>query len=252
LDTKFRTASVAFSRLNGTILAQSFTKKPAEAAPTNSSEILQAWDNFLGLGDGMLEQAYTRMGKGSGSFLFPSLVSWFLNGISTLAAENPAADTRGVNALQALLAIPLYYCQTGGVERLAMPSLPSRFLLSGTDAVKVSAGVERNSPIFLAVLQNEIAVSRGTLIAYALLSAVTLMLCFVALGIGSFTETAGTIPATTSFPAFDFCTNCVVSSTDDRIVTERGPFQAIQGLREVYEKGMINRMKVKLAEPEYP
>ena len=248
LNSTFRHASLAYSRLNGTILAHSFTDEPATIAPVNSAEILQAWDNFLGVNaaDDVIGQALSMFGSGSGDFLFPGMVGSFLNSISAIAIENPAADTRGVNALQSLLAIPLYWCQTGFIERLAMSSLPSSAFLANADSLNIAEGIERGAQIFLVVLGNEIVVSRATLVAYVLLSSLTLILCCVALSIGSFTTRARRIPETTLFPVLDFCTKCIVGSSGG-IVTRGGPFQAILGDKEMEDKQIMNKMKVKLA-----
>src|SRR5436305_14170573 len=89
LNATFRRASVAYSRLNGTILTNSFTDEPARIAPVNSTEILQAWDNFLGVGTN--EQILSALGRGSGKFLFPGMVGWFLIGISAIDIDTPAS-----------------------------------------------------------------------------------------------------------------------------------------------------------------
>ena len=240
---------MAYSRQNGTILTHRFIDKPASAAPVESSDILQAWDNFLGVSTAAndpSEELLSMLGLGAGGFLFPGLVSWFLNGVSAIALDNPAADTRGVNALQALLAIPLYWCQTGMMERNSMVSLPSSELLANAGSLNITDGVRSGATISLAVQRNEIAVSVATLTAYVSISAFALILCFVALSIGMCTSKSKSIPKTSSFPALDFCTNCVVTSTDG-IVTARGPFQAIQGHEGIAEKRVINQMHVELA-----
>jgi hypothetical protein len=250
LNATFRRASMAYSRQNGTILTHQFIDKPASAASVDSSDILQAWDNFLGVSTAANDQSQELMsmlGLGGGGFLFPGLVSWFLNGVSAIALENPAADTRGVNALQALLAIPLYWCQTGIMERNSMVSLPSSELLANAGSLNITDGVRSGATISLAVQRNEIAVSVATLTAYVSMSVAALLLCFVALSIGMCTSKAKSIPKTSSFPALDFCTNCVVTSTDG-IVTSRGPFQAIQNYEGISEKRVINQMHVELAQ----
>jgi hypothetical protein len=249
LNATFRRASMAYSRLNGTILTHQFTEELVRAAPINSSEILQAWDNFLGVGSGKDQGALSMLGLGEGSFLFPAMVSWFLNSLSALAHDNPAVDTRGVNALQALLAIPLYWCQTGMLERNSMVLLPSSNLLANSDALNITDSVRRVANIFLAEQQNGVAVSLSTLIAYVSLSAFALILCFVALSIGMCTARAKSIPKTSLFPALDFCTNCVVTTTDG-IITTRGPFQAIQAHEGIAQKRAINQMHVELAQAD--
>lgn len=246
VKTTLRNASVAYSRLNGTIFSHTFTEELARSAPVDSSEILQAWDNFLATGtsaDDQLQLALSILGGGYGKFLFPGMVAWYLNSITAIAADNPAADTRGVNALHALLAIPLYYCQTGALERAAMPSLPSSVFLDGDDAVN-STG-DTGTRMSLAMLRNEVFVSRATLVAYVLLSTATLLLCFVALGIGSLTSRAKRIPETTSFPVLDFCTNCVVIGPDGS-ATASSAFCSVKERKGAEKMRKLNRVKVGL------
>lgn len=252
LNATFRRASIAYSRLNGTILTHRFTEEPERAAPISSVDILQAWDNFLGVGnvaDSSTQNILSMLGLGGGGLLFPGLVSWFLNGISAVSLENPAADTRGVNALQSLLAIPLYWCQTGMAERNSMVSLPSGDLLANTGALNITDDVRRSSKISLAVHRNEIAVSTATLTAYVSLSAFALILCFMVLCIGMCARNVKSIPKTSSFAVLDFCTNCVVTDTSG-IVTTRGPFQAIKSQEGIAEKRLMNQMYVELAREE--
>jgi len=193
-----------------------------------------------------MQQVLSMMGLGAGDFLFPGLVSWFLNSVTTIAIENPAAATRGVNALQSLLAIPIYWCQTGMLERDSMVSLPGGDLLKNPDTLNITADVLRGSSIFLAVQQNEIAVGSATLIAYFSLSTFALTLCFVVLSIGMCTKRGKKIPDTSLFPALDFCTACVVTSRDGSL-TSRGPFQAMQGHKGNTDMRVLNQVHVELA-----
>lgn len=245
MEATYRRASVAYSRLNATIISHAFTEKPAIPAPVDSSSILQAWDNFLGSGEAS-KQTLALFGLGYGKFLFPAMVGWFLNGVSAIAADNPEANTRGVNALQALLAIPLYFCQTGFTQRVAMSSLPSSVFLGQADALNITGGVERNSTLSLAVVRNEVFVTQATLVAYIALAAAAWIFCFVALCIGSLTRKARTIPDTTSFPALDFYINCVVRSPDG-ISTTRGPFRYVQGEKAIETMKLVKGMKVERA-----
>ena len=197
---------MAYSRLNGTILSHEFTAERQTPAPVSASDILAVWDALLGVADSedLIYQGWVMMGFGPGSFMFPSLVGSFLDGVTAIAAENPAADTRGVNALQSLLAIPLYFGQTGFVERLAMSSLPSAAVLSDSDELDIEDGVARDAQIFLARTQNQIVVGRVTVIVYVALGGSTLILCFFALGMATWSVRAEEVPKTSSFPLLDF------------------------------------------------
>ncbi|EXJ73486.1 uncharacterized protein A1O5_03247 [Cladophialophora psammophila CBS 110553] len=245
LSSTFRHAMIAYSRLNGTIISHKFTKMSEAVAPLKSADLLQAWDNFLGLGnttDLTTSTTLEILGLGAGKFMFPAMIGSMLNSITELSQDNPALQTRGVNALQALLAIPISYCQTGYIERQAAPELPSNILFTNYDNVILPEGLERNSPIFFAVTRNQIDVGLASLIVYVVLSGLILILCFTALGGGTFTERSRHIPDTTAFPVLDFCRHCVVT-TKYGVSTAKGPFQGIEN----YERFVIREMDVKLA-----
>jgi hypothetical protein len=248
LETTYRRASIAYSRKNGTILSHTFTDR-ARPAPVNSSQILQAWDNLLGVGVYDLTTQLVLKGFGikPGKLLFPSIVNWFLNGVSAVAADNQAAATRGINALQALLAIPLYWGQTGAIERLAMPSLPA--LPTNGSELDITGGVERNSTVYLAVVREEVFASWATLVAYMVLTSAALIPCFVALWIGSPTRKAGAVPPTTPFPMLDFLTNCVVRGSDGTVVSG-GRFEFIQNEKEMKRLKLVKGMRVECGDHE--
>jgi hypothetical protein len=197
---------MAYSRLNGTILSHEFTAMQETPAPVSATDILAVWDNLLGTADSedLTYQAWVLLGFGPGSFMFPCVVGSFLNAVTAIAAENPAADTRGVNALQSLLAIPLYYGQTAFAERLAMSSLPSAALLGNSDELNIEAGVARGAEIFLAFTQNQIVVDRVTVIVYVALGGLTLIVCFFTLGVATWSARGKMIPETSPFPLLDF------------------------------------------------
>jgi hypothetical protein len=230
LASNFRQAQVAYSRLNGTIISHEFTDVPERPAPLNSLDLLQAWDNFLGLNndtDSTTASVVSILGLGTGKYLFPSMIGSMLNTITELSEENPALQDRAVNALQALLAIPIYFCQPGYLERAAVSSLPSNILYTNYDAVVLPEGLERDSAVFFAVTRNQINVGPATVIAYVVLTGLVLMLCLWALACGTFTARSKHMPCITTFPALDFCLYCIVTTKAGES-TARGPFQGIQ------------------------
>ncbi|KIW67244.1 hypothetical protein PV04_06509 [Phialophora macrospora] len=246
LSSTFRQAQIAYSRLNGTIISHEFADVPERVAPLNSLDLLQAWDNFLGLGndtDSTTASVVSILGLGAGKFLFPAMIGSMLNSITELSEENPALQDRAVNALQALLAIPIYFCQPGYLERTAVSSLPSNILYTSYNDVILPEGLERDTAVFFAVTRNQINVGPATVIAYVVLTGIVLILCFWALGSGTFTARSRNIPCITTFPALDFCLHCVVMTKAGES-TARGPFQGIQS----YEAAdLAMEMDVKLA-----
>ncbi|KIW89243.1 uncharacterized protein Z519_10096 [Cladophialophora bantiana CBS 173.52] len=245
LSSTFRHAMIAYSRLNGTIISHKFTKMSETVAPLESADLLQAWDNFLGLGnttDLTTSNILEILGLGAGKFMFPAMIGSMLNSITELSQDNPALQTRGVNALQALLAIPISYCQTGYIERQAAPELPSNVLFTNYDNIILPEGLERNSPVFFAVTRNQIDVGIVSVIAYVVLSGLVLILCFTALGGGAFSERSRHVPDTTAFPVLDFCRHCVVT-TKYGVSTAKYPLQGVEN----YAGFAIREMDVKLA-----
>ncbi|OQV00399.1 hypothetical protein CLAIMM_05896 [Cladophialophora immunda] len=245
LSSTFRHARIAYSRLNGTIISHEFSKMSETVAPLNSSDLLQAWDNFLGLAkstDLTTSTTLEILGLGAGKFMFPAMIASMLNAITAVSSQSPALQTRAVNALQALLAIPIYFCQPGYVERQALSALPSNVLLTNYDKIILPDGLERNSPVYFTVSRNQIVVGLASIIAYVVLGGLALILCFIALGGATFTERSRHVPDTTAFPLLDFCRHCVVTSKIG-MPTAGGTFQST----ESYDGVAIREMDVKMA-----
>lgn len=217
--------------MNGTILSHEFTSA-ARPAPLAAADILQAWDLFLGVsnatGTDLSTNALSLLGLGPGKYLFPAMIGSMLNSISDLAPHNPALGTRAVNALQALLAIPIYYCQTGFLEREAVSSLPSNILYVNYNDIVLPEGIERNSPVFFAATRTEIVVGRATVISYVILGGIVLAVCFLVLCAGTFSTRSKHVPNTTAFPVWDFCLHFVVVSMGGEVQTDRGRFRGLK------------------------
>ncbi|KIW75121.1 hypothetical protein Z517_11893 [Fonsecaea pedrosoi CBS 271.37] len=245
LSSTFRQAKIAYSRLNGTIISHDFSTLPETVAPLRSADLLEAWDNFLGLAsstDLTTSTTLEILGLGAGKFMFPAMIASMLNSITELSPHSPALQTRAVNALQALLAIPVYFCQTGYIERQAVSELPSNILLTNYDNINLPPGLKRNSPVYFTVSRNQIVVGLASVIAYVILSGFVLILCFLALGGGVFTKRFSHVPDTTSFPLLDFCRHCVVT-TKNGVPTTKGTLQST----ERYDDIPIREMDVKMA-----
>ncbi|OAL34938.1 hypothetical protein AYO20_05899 [Fonsecaea nubica] len=245
LSSTFRQAKIAYSRLNGTIISHEFSTLPETVAPLQSADLLGAWDNFLGLANSTDLTTSTTLeilGLGAGKFMFPAMIASMLNSITELSPHSPALQTRAVNALQALLAIPVYFCQTGYIERQAVSELPSNILLTNYDNINLPAGLKRNSPVYFTVSRNQIVVGLASVIAYVILSGFVLILCFLALGGGVLTKRFSHVPDTTSFPLLDFCRHCVVT-TKNGVPTTNGTLQST----ERYDDIAIREMDVKMA-----
>ncbi|OAP58486.1 hypothetical protein AYL99_07576 [Fonsecaea erecta] len=246
LSSTLRHARIAYSRLNGTIISHEFSKMSETTAPLKSTDLLQAWDNFLGLAnDTDLTTSTTLeiLGLGAGKFMFPAMIASMLNSIAELVSRSPALQSRAVNSLQALLAIPIYFCQTGYIERQVVSELPSNILFTNYDNIVLPNGLERNSPVYFTVSRNQIVVGLASVIAYVVLSGLTLVLCFMALGAATFTERSRHVPDTSAFPLLDFCRHCIVT-TKHGMPTIKGPLQGT----ESYDRVALREMDVKIAQ----
>jgi len=225
MSAYFRNASVAYSRTNGTILWHSFVDEPAKPVNLAPGDILKAYDALL------LDTSVVFAKNGSEPPPFSSSTFatylWMSQPVfSGQNATNPATVNAVFSGLQSLLAIPLYLCQNGIARRLIPMALDAK-----TIAEKDNEGLttvfsllsplpERSSPATFASYRYMVLASTPTLIAYMILSGVTLVLCCLAntmAAINAKKRDGGTIPKSpklSKFPALDLFTHCSIE--DDR------------------------------------
>ena len=148
----FQTSAVAYSRSNATILWHSFADTPAIPVNISSSQILEAYDDWL--------FDTTTLSHNNSTDLPPFSSSEFAFWLWATEPEfndqnavNPAESNSIFAILQSLLIIPLYYCQNGMLRRL-IPGFADSKSLSDQDiadlfslmSVPLNAAVQHHSP----------------------------------------------------------------------------------------------------------
>jgi hypothetical protein len=142
--------------------------------------------------------------------------------ISELMPLTPEARIKGVNAIQSLLALTLYYCQNGVMSQTILGADQTKLRPRPLDTYKVGVFEKQNpaqATVALAEIQYRIRVGRATLIAYIVISGITLLICFVVLVVGSVLELVKFDAEPTLWPALDFWTQCRVEECKGKVVT---------------------------------
>jgi hypothetical protein len=223
----FQNSTVAYSRSNGTILWHSLADKPHVPVNLSALQILEAYDHLLLDTTELLHKNGTDLPLFSGSS-FPAFLWMSEPEFSSQNAINPATSNGVFSALQSLLAIPLYYCQSGVVRRL-IPAVMDAKSVSNSDLslllAVLSAPPERTSPASIAYHRYELAVSRPTLIAYLVLSGSAVLACCIAQVVisvfGKRTDRGSQMPRLSRFPALDLFAHCSIEN-EDRCVIYQG------------------------------
>lgn len=183
----------------------------------NARDLLQgyrdAFGDFNGIQDFLKLLANPDGTKLFPLYVYPAFVWACLKGVTSLGSQNPAVVTRAADALQCLFAIMLYYCQPSLYARAVME--PARNGTAATETFKKFAAdmvaiAPPDTEVFLSGLRYQIVVGRATLLAYVLLSGVTLILCLGVLVFGSCSSIAVKMPDTGPFPTWDSIMNCEV------------------------------------------
>ena len=220
----FQDSAVAYSRSNGTILWHSFAGSPPVPVNLSALQILEAYDHLLLDTTKLLHKNGTDLPLFSSS-TFPTLLWMSMPEFSGQNAINPATSNGAFSVLQSLLAIPLYYCQSGVARRLIPTSMDGKSVsnsdLSGLFAM-LSPLPERSSPASFAYHRYEIAVSRPTLIAYVVLSGTALLACSVAQAVISVSAKrpgrGRRTPHLSRFPALDLFAHCTIEDVNRCVI----------------------------------
>lgn len=258
LRVSLQSATVGYSRSNGTILFSSFpsthlpgTTSAPVPVPVSGQDILQAYDLLL-----FDNTALGRPNASSSPTLFSSsqlaALLWLSEPVfSADNAANPSTSLGVFSMLQSLLAMPFYYCQAGVARRVIPPILDEK----DVDPAIVAL-VDRLSPLpanpstraSFAYLRYEASASHATLLAYAILGAATLASCAAALlvagwwraeadaalsagGGGGGGGRAAVVPRLTSFPTLDLLAHCAIED-ERRHVVYQGRSSAFHDVRD--------------------
>jgi hypothetical protein len=220
----------------------------------SSSQVLEAYDHLLLDTTTLLHKNGTDLPLFSGS-TFPTFLWLGEPEFSVKNGINPATSGAVYSTLQSLLAIPLYHCQTGVARRL-IPSITDAKSASnpGLDFIfsTLSPLPERDSPATFAHHRYEISVSRSTLIAYIVLSGVTLLICCIAQAAVSITNTRSGgrhAPSLTPFPAFDLFAHCTIEDEEQRVLYQGRSGALLYDTKQRSLLSWLSTLSVKYARP---
>jgi hypothetical protein len=220
IRTSYRRATVAYARFNGTILSYTFSNIPTVEALINATELLQAFDVILGVDSSNSTLVSPFATFGARTPALPYFIWWYFHGISALPRDDAAANARAVAGLQSLLTLTIYHCQAKDFADLQRGLGFDNSSAIGSAILSLFPTAKPDTAILPAVLRYNIAVGRGSLIAYIVMSGVAWLLCALILLAGSVSPGARRAKDTTDFPTLDFCTKCEVQDEDGTQVSK--------------------------------
>ena len=216
LKVAFVNASVAYDRKSAQILSYEIETDP-KYVTINASELLTALTSILNSTTGPTTLTADNPILGTPSQFFGRLVAGHMYRITKMMDTNPLASVKGVNAIQSLLALTLFYCQNGALGQTLIAFYPNATAKGGSQTGAFQK-VGRKSVVALAETHYKIEVGRATLIAYTILGGLTLIICISALTFGSIFELVKFDAEPTLFPALDFFTQCKVEDRNGKVV----------------------------------
>ncbi|KAF2272163.1 uncharacterized protein EI97DRAFT_462174 [Westerdykella ornata] len=247
LKPSFFQATISYDRISGAILSHEIESEPVPANVT-ASAVWSALPLLLNTTDpnrGNRSSANPILGHAT--HFFGRLVAAQFYRMSKVMTVQDEARLKGVNALQCLLAITLFFCQNGVLSNAVLAGNTTA-TLNRSDNYRTGA-FERVDPkgatVALAETQYKIHVGRGTLIAYMVVSGVTLLICLSALLVGSLLELIRFDAEPTLFPSLDFFTQVRVEHSNGKVVTahERTEMAWIYNGKELFKS--ISGLRVK-------
>ncbi|KAK3323146.1 hypothetical protein B0T19DRAFT_198525 [Cercophora scortea] len=231
MSTSFQYASVAYSRMNSSILWHSFnTSRPSTPAAVLSTDILKAYDSLLFDTTTLLHQNNTPLPLFSGSS-FPTMLWLSIPDFTEDNANNPEVASTLFSVMQSLLSMPLYYCQTGMLRRLVPGLTYGDVSLNEAVSDFLSPVPPRLTHVSFAYQRFETVANSATLIAYVAVSGAAVLFCIVvrvAVGILAVQRRGyERMPDLSSFGAVNLFTHCTVEHGEQRVVVYQGQPDAV-------------------------
>jgi hypothetical protein len=219
LKASFLQASISYDRQDGRILSHKVhTDAGSTQTSINSAELLSAFTVILNTT--VPDQSnFSGSILGTPSHFFGRLIAGHMYRIGKAMQSNPTARLKGVNAVQSLLGLALFYCQNGILAQTVLPFAPNA---TGQSKVSDSGAFQNNEKtaiVALAETRYRIKVGRATLLTYIILGSVTLFVCLLALVIGSILELVKFEAEPTLWPTLDFWTQCRVEDGNGKVIT---------------------------------
>ncbi|KAF2786287.1 hypothetical protein K505DRAFT_380369 [Melanomma pulvis-pyrius CBS 109.77] len=253
MKASFVTASVSYDRGNGQVLSHEI-ESDTRPVSFKASELLAAMAIILNATATPTNLTISNPILGSPSNFFGRMVAGQMYRIGKLMNSNPLARLKGVNAIQSLLGITIFYCQNGVLGQTILAYAPNAI---STQNYQVGAfeKQQNSSLVALAETRYRIEVGRATLIAYTVLGGVTLLICFLTLAVGSILELVKLDAEPTLFPSLDFFTQCKVEDQNGKVVPphKRVELAWIRDGQEMFkeiERLKVTRRKRMIREPE--
>lgn len=242
LKTSFLDATVSYDRQDGRILSHE-VQTEAKSANVDAPDLLNALKAILNTTAPTLNSTSENPVLGMPSHFFGRLVAGHMYRIGMTMKANPATRIKGVNALQSILALTLFYCQNGILGQTVLPFAPANNATRVGYQTGAFSQQDKSAKIALAETRYRIEVGHATLLAYIVLSGVTLLICLLALIVGSIMELVNLDAEPTLWPALDFWTQCRVEDRNGKVISAhqrvemawiydgRELFKGIEGLR---------------------
>lgn len=254
LKASFVRATISYDRQDGRILSHEIdTEVGSKQANLDSAELLSAFTVILNttVPD---EPDVSSSILGTPSHFFGRLIAGHMYRIGKGMQTNPTTRVKGINAVQSLLGLVLFYCQNGILAQTVLPFAPN----SGGQSQLTSGAFQdeqKTAIVALAETKYRIKVGRATLIAYIVLSSVTLLVCILALVIGSILELVKFEAEPTLWPSLDFWTQCRVEDGNGKVITAEKRVELAwiyhgQELFKEIETLRVKRRKRKMRAPE--
>jgi hypothetical protein len=199
--------------VNNTILSHEFDdNEPTIEAPISASELLNAFTVVFTSSneDSPFAIALEMLGVGNNVAAAPIYAWWYFHGLSRLADNDREARRRGISGLESMLGLPIYHCQAKGLAEIRDLGYDNSTLVGQAILASFPANSDPATPVYPATLRYVIVIAPGTLGAYIVVGGLTLIACFVALGIVTFKMPSRDAREIGSFPALDFVTRCTV------------------------------------------
>ncbi|KAF2730899.1 hypothetical protein EJ04DRAFT_579546 [Polyplosphaeria fusca] len=252
LQPSLLNATISYDRQDGRILSYTPHTTPTRT-PLPSPSLLSALTHILNTTLPGTAPPTTNPLLGPPTNFFGRLVTGHMYRISKLSLTHPSSRIKGTNALQSILAMTLYYSQNGVLAQTVLPFAPN-----ASSPTTPSRGAFAVSPTdsLLAYAQTRyrLRIGRGTLIAYGVLGGLAIVVCVVALVVGSVGELGGLEAEPTLWPAWDFFTQCRVEGEGGKVVggEKRVEMGWIREGREVFREmgGLRVRRRKRVARGE--
>jgi hypothetical protein len=241
-------ANIAYNGLNGTILSHEFLDSP-EAVNISSIDLLGAFKTILGPTksnpDPIFLTYLTLLGLEANRPVLPLSIWQYFGGLTELQVTNPQTTRRAITALQSLLTILIYHCQAKDFAELrrlligiTSNNTNSAVQALGPSIVELFPDAKPTVPIYPAFLRYNLQVGPHSLLAYIVISSITILLCLVAQLIGSLTESGRNVKRLSSIPTRNILTDFEIRDQNEN----RVPWETFMNMNRLPEREKLNRM----------